>query len=177
MTIRKNKVQKAYVSWLWALSAIFILTCIDQAFKLLALKYLKDQPDIVLIPGVLKFRYLENTGMAFGMLQGRIPVLIFVCLVFFVFFIYFFSKVPKNRYYMPLILISLFMFAGALGNFTDRVLRGYVIDYIYFSLIDFPVFNLADIYVVCSCIALIFFIFFKYKDDQDFAFLKVHRKD
>jgi signal peptidase II len=60
---------------------------------------------------------------------------------------------------------------GALGNFLDRLFRGYVVDYIYFCLIDFPVFNLADIFVVCAGIVLIALMLFKYKD-EDFAFLR-----
>lgn len=71
---------------------------------------------------------------------------------------------------MPLILIAFFMLAGALGNFIDRVFRGFVVDFIYISLIDFPVFNLADIYVVCSGILLVLAVCLKYKD-EDFDFL------
>lgn len=155
---------------------ILILVLIDQGTKLLALRYLKDQPDLPLIPGVLELNYLENRGMAFGLFQGKRLMLILLCAVFFAAFLYFYIKVPKTAYYLPLILISLFMFAGAFGNFIDRLIRGFVVDFIYISLIDFPVFNVADIYVVCSGILLVLFTLLKYKEDDDFDFLKLKNK-
>ena len=157
----------------WGPLLIIALVLIDQGTKLLALRYLKNQQDLVLIPGVLELNYLENRGMAFGLFQGKRLLLIFLCTVFFAVFLYFYIKVPKTKYYLPLILISLFMFAGAFGNFIDRLLRGFVVDFIYISLIDFPVFNVADIYVVCSGILLVLFTLLKYKDDHDFDFLKI----
>ena len=56
--------------------------------------------------------------------------------------------------------------AGAMGNIIDRIRNGFVVDFIYFSLIDFPVFNVADIYVTCSAIALIVLFLFIYKEDD-----------
>ena len=58
-----------------------LLILMDQGTKLLALSQLKGNPDIILIPGVLQLKYLENRGMAFGMLQGKIPLLITLCLL------------------------------------------------------------------------------------------------
>ena len=67
------------------------------------------------------------------------------------------------------------MVSGALGNFIDRVFRKYVVDFIYFSLIDFPVFHMADIYVVCSGILLVILVCFKYKNDEDYHFLRLKK--
>lgn len=64
------------------------------------------------------------------------------------------------------------MVSGAVGNCIDRVFRGYVVDFVYFSLINFPVFNVADIFVVCSGISLVLLVCFKYKDDNDYQFLR-----
>lgn len=89
---------------------------------------------------------------------------------FSVYFCIFILKSP-NTVLSPLICTALVLAAGAVGNLIDRVFRGYVIDFIYFSLIDFPVFNVADIYVVCSGIFLVFCVCFKYKDENDFRFL------
>ena len=145
-----------FPAWTGVILTLFLIL-IDQVTKLLALSQLKGN--------------LENRGMAFGMLQGKIPLLIALCLLFFCVFLYIYIKIPKTRYYLPLICTALVLAAGAVGNLIDRVFRGYVIDFIYFSLIDFPVFNMADIYVVCSGIFLVFCVCFKYKDESDFRFL------
>lgn len=154
---------------LFVLGVLFF-TGADQLMKYLASVYLKDGGGIPLIPGVLELKYLENKGMAFGMLQGKQVFLIGICLVFLAVVFYGFVRVPKNRYYLPLIVAGAVLAGGAAGNGIDRLLRGYVVDYIYFSLIDFPVFNLADIYMVCGGIFLVLIIIFRYQDgDFDFC--------
>ena len=70
----------------------------------------------------------------------------------------------------------MFLFAGAVGNLIDRIKDGFVVDFLYFELIDFPVFNVADIYVTCSVFVLFLLVMFKYKD-ADFEFLKSSKKD
>ena len=65
--------------------------------------------------------------------------------------------------------------AGGIGNLIDRVRLNYVVDFIYFSLIDFPVFNVADIYVTVSMFLLLILVLFYYKD-EDFQFLKWKRE-
>lgn len=154
---------------------ILILVIADQLTKYLAVSHLKGQPGIVLLDKILALRYLENKGMAFGLLQGKIFFLVAVCLVFFAVILYLFVKIPETAYYAPLLYTAAVVFSGAMGNFIDRVFRGYVIDFIYFSLIDFPTFNVADIYVTCGIIILILLIFFRYKEENDFDFLKSGR--
>ena len=62
--------------------------------------------------------------------------------------------------------IIIFLSAGAIGNYIDRVSNNYVVDFIYFSLIDFPVFNVADIYVTVAIFFLLILILFYYKDED-----------
>lgn len=157
------------------LLAVLLLTSLDQFTKYLAEVFLAGHPSVVLIPGVLELKYLENTGMAFGLLAGRKLFFVLVCLLFFLLSICLFFRIPKKRYYLPLFIILFVMQSGAAGNFIDRVFRGYVVDFIYVSLIDFPIFNLADIYVVCASILLIILVCLKYKED-DFAFLNPRYK-
>lgn len=151
---------------------VLFLTLLDQLTKYLAIFFLKGQKAAVLIPGVLELSYLENRGMAFGMFQGKLLFLICICLFFFAAALYVFLRIPREKYYFPLTGVILVLFSGAAGNFIDRVFRGYVVDFIYFSLINFPTFNLADVYVVCGGILLVLLVCFKYKDDRDFDFLK-----
>ena len=110
--------------------------------------------------------------MAFGLLQDKLLFLILVCLFFFAAIFYLYLKTPANTFYSPLLYTVAVVFSGAMGNFIDRVFRRYVVDFIYFSVIDFPTFNIADIYVTCGIFVLIFLIFFRYKGDHDFDFLK-----
>ncbi len=160
-----------HLAYFGAAVLVLLLTLIDQGTKLLAVINLKEQPDIALIPGVMQLKYLENRGMAFGLLQGKIPVFVILCILFLGIFFYVYAKIPKTAYYLPLILTGIFMVSGAVGNCIDRIFRGYVVDFLYFSLIDFPIFNVADIYVVCSGILLVLLVCFKYKNDEDYDFL------
>ena len=158
---------------------VVIAVFLDQYTKFLAAAYLKGKEAISLIPGVLELKYLypENRGIAFGMFQDSTVFFAVVSMILFILIIWIFLKMPKNRYYMPLMAVCVLMLSGALGNMIARVFRGYVIDFIYFSLIDFPVFNMADIYVVCGGILLVIFVFFRYKKDDDFDFLSFRKKE
>lgn len=152
------------------LLSVLLLTFFDQYTKLLAMTKLAGRDSLVLIKGVLELKYLENTGIAFGLLEGKRLFFLLICLLFFALGIYLFVRIPKEQYYLPLFVILFVMQSGAAGNFIDRVCRGYVVDFIYFSLIDFPIFNLADIYVVCGSILLVLFVCLKYKE-EDFSFI------
>ena len=153
---------------------LILLVAADQGAKWLSYLYLKGQPSVSLIPGVLELPYLypENKGIAFGMFQGSVFFFAIVSVLFLGVILFAWIRIPKERFYLPLLTIATVLAAGALGNFIDRFFRGYVIDFIYFSLINFPVFNLADVYVVVSGIFLILFVCTKYRDD-DFAFLNI----
>lgn len=161
--------------WIRGCIIILLLTILDQGSKSLVLAQLKDQPDISLIPGVLQLRYLENRGMAFGLFEGKIPVFVILCLLFLVYLSMYMPESRKTDIICPLSVTALVMVSGALGNFIDRVCRGYVVDFIYFSLIDFPVFNIADMYVVCSGILLVMLVCFRYKNDEDYDFLRIKK--
>lgn len=162
-------------SALGSLFLISVLTCVDQLTKYWAESWLKSHSLVTLIQGVLELRYLENRGIAFGMFQGRIFLFLFLCILFFIAALYCFIKLPKTTYYFPILFILILMVAGGLGNFIDRVYRGFVVDFIYFSLIDFPIFNLADVYVVLGGILLVLFVCLKYKE-EDFKFLTPGKK-
>lgn len=171
---KQNTFSTGKTAVLWA-GLIFLLLFLDQFTKYEALLHLKNQSSVSLIPGVLELSYVENRGMAFGMLEGRQILFIGMCVIFCIALIWAFIRIPKNFDYLPLLITGAVLFGGAAGNFADRLFRGYVVDFIYFSLIDFPVFNVADIYVVCGGIVLVLLVIFKYKD-EDFEFLTGNRK-
>ena len=142
-----------------------ILVFLDQYTKYLAETFLKPKGYVTVIPGVLELRYLENRGAAFGMLQNRqwIFVVFAICCVILCCW-YVFRLDAEDRHLASGICLSV-LAAGASGNLIDRVARGSVIDFIYVSLIHFPVFNVADICVSVSTIVLVFLVLFYYKED------------
>lgn len=154
------------------LSVVFaaVLTAFDQWTKHLAVLYLKGRDPRALISGVLEFHYLENKGAAFSILQDQQIFFYILTAVFLVLVIYVLYRLPRVRHFMPVRIALLVLASGAAGNLIDRIHQRYVVDFIYFSIIDFPVFNVADIYVTLSVISLALLILFRYKE-SDFAFL------
>lgn len=124
-----------------------LLVVLDQVLKYLAVLNLKGSPEITLIPHVLGLCYVENPGAAWGIFSGKISFLsiltaILLLLIVWALFFSDYIKTPLSRWAAILFL------AGGLGNLIDRILVGYVVDYIRFLFINFPVFNLADMCVV-----------------------------
>ena len=151
-----------------------LLFAADQASKHFARALLMQREDIKLIPGVLHLHYLypENRGIAFGLMQGGTTVTVIFTVILAAVIAYVFIRIPRTKRYLWLTAVCILLFSGAAGNLTDRLARGFVIDFIYFILIDFPVFNMADIYVVTGAVLLFITTLFIYRDDEDFAFLK-----
>lgn len=149
-----------------AAALFIILAALDLFTKSLAVNALGDGRRIPLIPGVLEFYYIQNRGAAFGMFQSGTFILSLISLAALIVLILIYLKVPDGKKYLPLRLVLIFIAAGAAGNLYDRITLKYVRDFIYFSLIDFPVFNVADIYVTCSVFVLAFLIFFYYKEED-----------
>lgn len=148
---------------------------LDQWTKLLVYQRLKGNPAIVLWDGVFELLYTENRGAAFGMLQGKQWFFLIVAIVVLAAAFYTVCRMPATRKYVPLHLIAMFLSAGAVGNMIDRFTRGFVVDFLYFKLIDFPVFNVADCYVTVSMFVFILLFLFVYKE-EDMACLSLKKK-
>lgn len=166
----KSKKLSPLAVYLVCAAAILLLFAADQYTKTLAVQHLKDQPSIKLIPGVLELYYLENRGMAFGLLQNQYWLFAVMTVLFLIVVAIAFYKLPKTRRFVPLFAVLTVLTSGAIGNFYDRFLHHYVVDFIYISLINFPVFNVADIYVTVS-VAVFLLLYLLYYKDEDFAFL------
>lgn len=166
---------------LLALVCIVILIALDQYTKHLAVVYLYQQEPYVMIPGVFELHFLVNYGAAFGILQNQQLFFTVMTTVVLILLIYIFLKIPMNRKYGFIHGILVLLFSGAVGNLIDRLSNGYVVDFFYFKLIDFPIFNVADCYVVISAFLFFVLFLFYYKDDdvnQLFDYLKpVRRKN
>lgn len=152
-----------------------ILVIADQLTKHLAVVRLKNQAAYNLINGILEFNYLENRGAAFGVLQNQKYFFVFVALIFIGVIVFVLIKVPTQKKYYSLNILLVMIAAGAVGNMIDRVQYDYVVDFIYLVCIQFPIFNMADIYVTTATVILVFQILFVYKTN-DFNFLSFNPK-
>jgi len=139
---------------------------LDQASKYLAVEYLKDGTVYSIIDKFLELSYVENYGAGFGILQNKKTFLIIVTgLVILALAFVFYRNYNRMNLVMKLSLLSLI--GGSMGNLIDRVRLGYVVDFIsvrFGNGYDFPVFNVADMFVVIGTVLLIFIILF----DKDF---------
>lgn len=159
----------------WGILWLVLLLGFDQVTKYFAVLYLKNQEAFPLIGNVFELQYLENHGAAFGVLQNQRGLLLIITVVILVLLGIFYRKIPAEKKYASLRFVGILVAAGAIGNLIDRLIHGYVVDFFYFRLIDFPIFNVADCYVVVAAVLAFFLIGFYYKD-EDFAFLKKERK-
>ncbi len=146
---------------------VALLVLLDQGTKLLTVLKLKGNPPLTILNGIFELTYVENTGVAFGILANKQygPILLSVfTIIIFLLILYFWYKLPLTRKYNAIRFILLFLIAGALGNLIDRIRLGYVIDMLHFYWFEFPVFNLADTFVVTGSLVLILLVMTKYKD-------------
>lgn len=160
------KASSKIIPYICSALGLLLLIGLDQLTKYAAAAKLKGQQPFVLWEGVFELRYLENHGAAFGMLQGKKVLFLMITAVFLVVLAWFFHRLPRTKRFLPLRLIAVLIAAGAIGNMIDRIWHDYVIDFFYFSLIDFPIFNVADIYVTVSCVLIFIFVLFIYKEED-----------
>lgn len=161
-----NKSTKSIKSYLLAVGACILLVILDQLTKWLAVTHLKDQAAFVIWKGVFKLEYLENRGAAFGIMQNKQFLFAIGAVVIVALIGYAYGKMPHTSRYYLLRICAVLISAGAFGNLIDRVRLNYVVDFFYFELIDFPIFNVADCYVVVACIMFALSILFYYKEEE-----------
>ena len=154
----------------WISAILFVvLVLVDQLTKYIAKIKLEGKDAIVLIEDILEFRYLEggNTGAAFGILEGKTTALGILSLVVFGFLCVAYYKLEKKGESKWFLFSIVLMGAGAIGNCIDRLSYSYVIDFIYFRMIDFPIFNVADCYVTISAVMLFLLVACSKEGEQD----------
>lgn len=139
------------------ISSVFL----DQMSKFWAADSLKLGGSIKLIGNFLRLTYAENKGAAFSILQNQRVFFIIITIVMLVIlaYIYFKTKNIGNISKLSLTMIA----GGATGNFIDRIRLGYVVDFIdvrFGTFYNFPIFNIADSFVVCGTILMIILILF-----------------
>ena len=138
---------------MYSVIAMVILVTVDQIIKLFVDRYLKPVGSVTVINNVLQLSYYENDGAMMGLMSGKtvvMTVLALICLGV-ISFVIFSGKIKFGVDYCCIVL----MMSGGFGNIIDRVIRGYVIDYIEVLFIDFYIFNFADCLVTVAAVLLI----------------------
>lgn len=139
---------------------IIMMVAIDQVTKIWSVHTLAQGNDIKILDGVLHLHYLENRGAAWGIFSGKQMFLIGLTSIIIVALIIYLYKMRKKWVTIWYPVAFVLIISGAIGNLIDRLYLGYVRDFIYFKLINFPIFNVADIFVVCGAILLVIVILF-----------------
>ena len=149
-----------------------LLITLDLWLKHWAAVNLQNQPPRDLVPGLLGLAYLENPGAAFGLFAGFAWgrfVLSTVSILLMIGILWYYSRIQTEKRFwfirVPLILI----FSGGVGNLVDRLALGSVRDMLQFLFIDFPIFNLADVYVTIGAFGFMFVTLFVVRDAPFFS--------
>lgn len=143
-----------------------IIIIVDFITKRCVLTHLTKVDTLSLWEDVFHLTYVENRGAAFGIMQNQKWLFIILTLAVLVVILYLFLKKKVKH---PLMQTALsFLAGGAAGNLIDRIAYGYVVDFFDFKLINYPVFNIADIFVVVGAILFtVYIIFFDKSDDKE----------
>ena len=133
-------------------SIMFLL--IDEASKIILDNVLSLGKSITIFDKFLYITKVYNDGISFSMLTGKRWLIVFFSILILIFLYFYMKKFKENK--RNIIAFSL-IFGGLLGNLIDRIIYGYVVDYLRFIIFDynFPIFNLADICITIGVILLI----------------------
>lgn len=162
-------------SLMTAFVSLVLLVILDFVSKRLAIKYLANSEGKSFIEGILRLEYVENRGAAFGVLTGRLlPIVILTPVIIGVVVFLYIRSLESKKFRVLRVLCILFL-AGSIGNFIDRVAYGFVVDFLEIQFFEFPIFNVADIYLTVSTIVLVILILFYYKE-ADWEMMKIKKE-
>lgn len=155
---------------------ILVLTLTDQLVKYFVQANMRVGETKALINDVFHITYVQNTGAAWSSFSGKIVFLLVITSILLILMIYAYIKLLVANKCKLLRIGGLFLISGACGNLIDRIARGYVVDMFDFRIINFPVFNVADIYVTCSIIFIIILFIFVIDEKELEAVFKPRNK-
>lgn len=136
----------------------FFVVIIDQLVKYWTINQIELHSSLPGIPNIFDFFYIQNTGAGWGILSGKMNLFFIATILILIYLIYLLYKTtPQQR--LSQIAYGL-LIGGAVGNFIDRIINGYVIDMFRLLFIDFPIFNIADMALTFGVIILIAVILF-----------------
>ena len=149
---------------LWIILLVLIIFA-DQLSKWLVVALLQGKESVYVIPGVLRFTYVENDGAAFGMLDDHRWVFLVLSTVMIIALIFYIVKYkPSSKWVMTSLILIV---GGGIGNMIDRIRLGYVVDFFKTEFMDFAVFNVADCFITVGAVLLgVYVIFFEPKVEK-----------
>ncbi len=158
------------------LVSVLLIVGLDQLVKYLTIQYLSDGREVKILGDALVLTYVQNRGMAWGLFQNGQVVFVILTPIAIAAVIFLYVRTPWEIEYRPIRIAEVMLVGGALGNLIDRIFRydpvdgslfhGYVVDMIYIKAIHFPVFNVADIFVTLSFVAMMLLLLFVYNDEE-----------
>ncbi len=144
---------------IFSLILTFLLVIIDQVTKYWTVQQIELGEVVEVIPDILSFTYIRNTGAAFSILEGQMWFFYIVTVIVVgVLLYYMYTEARTDR---TLGLLLSIILAGALGNFIDRLVHQYVIDMIKVEFVDFAIFNVADSYLTVGVILLFIYTIYQ----------------
>lgn len=147
--------------WIYCIGAVelILLILLDQLTKYAAVMCLKGKSSISVLPGIFELYYLENHGAAWGILENARYFFLITAVILVGVIFYYYHRIPLEKHWHFCRFLMMMLASGAIGNAIDRFWHGYVVDFLYVSVIDFPVFNVADCYVTLSI--LLFLLYYR----------------
>ncbi|EMF0285069.1 signal peptidase II [Enterococcus hirae] len=140
-----------------------LLVALDQWVKWWIVNDLSLGETKTLIPDVLSLNHIRNTGAAWSMLEGKMWFFVIITVIAVIVVVTLMVKNRKQGNRWLLTGLS-FILAGAIGNFIDRVRLGYVVDMFQTDFMNFPIFNVADMTLVCGVILILIYIILDEKE-------------
>lgn len=147
------------MQYLWMALAAAGIVAADQFTKYLVVQHIPLHTQLPAIDGLFHLTYVQNNGAAFSILQGQqwLFLILFVVLTLAVIWEFWHKNMPFSAFDRWCIVL---VWGGGLGNMIDRLRLGYVVDMIEVDFMKFPVFNVADCFITCGCIALLISLVF-----------------
>lgn len=156
---------------------VAFLVFIDQLTKNLILgSDIANGNSLPIIDGVFRLSFVKNSGAVWGIFGGKTTFLLILAAFIMAGLIWCYVKTPDTKHFLPIRIAIIMIAAGAIGNIIDRVRFKYVIDFLDFELINFPVFNVADCYITIAVFMTAALVLFYYKD-QDLEHYSFKKKD
>lgn len=163
--------KKVLMRILLPILGVVAVVLLDQFVKELCLDKIGMYNTVVLIEDVFELHVIPNKGMAWGMLQNKQWIFVVITPLVLTLVAWFYVKLPYEKKFTPMRVLTVMLTGGAIGNLIDRMFRGefcqgHVVDMFYVKAIDFPVFNVADSFICVSFALLAVLVIFKYSDED-----------